>query len=158
MPEPLQDRFDIHVGDDVYTFKMPTIRYDIEVGYRAGEVRAKAYPPGVGSLGGVDFQAVNFSRYCAIFELYLLRATTLWPYGYADDELARVDFNKLPEVKFENFPFSATDDVWAAGTAFEAEIARFRRRRNTDDASAGAKTVAGGSDAGSQEPVRQAAE
>jgi hypothetical protein len=157
MPEPLQDRFDVTLGTDVYTFRMPTIKFDIEVGYRAGEVRAKAYPPGVGALGGVDFQAVNFSRYCAILELYLLKATTLWPYGYSDDDLGKVDFNRPPEVNFEKFPFGATDDVWAVGAAFEAEIQKFRRRRDPDAARAGAETVAGSGDAGAQKPVRQAA-
>ena len=138
MPEPLQDRFDVTVEGATYTFRIPTIRYDIEVGYRAGEIRAKAYPDGAGAMAGLDWQAVSFSRYCAVLELYLIKATTLWPYGFADDDLGRVDFNNPPKVTFDTFPVSASEDVFAVGQAFEAEVARFRRRRHPDRPPAGA--------------------
>lgn len=138
MPEPLQDRFEVTVSGSVYTFRIPTIRYDIELGYRSAEIRNKAYPDGMGSMGGLDLQALQFSRYCAMLELYLLKATTLWPYGFADDDLTKVDLNAPPKVSFENFPVDRSEDVWTVGQAFETEVARFRRRRDPNGAPAGA--------------------
>jgi hypothetical protein len=136
--EPLQDKFDVQVEGATYTFKIPTIKYDIEVGYRAADVRAKAYPEGAGQMAGLDWQAVSFSRYCAILELYLIKSTTLWPYGFAEDDLTKVDLNAPPKVEFDKFPLSASDDVFAVGQAFETEVGRFRRRRHPDPAPAGA--------------------
>ena len=126
------------VEGSTYTFKIPTIAYDMQVGYRAAEIRAKAYPEGAGAMGGLDWQAVSFSRYCAIIELYLLKSTTLWPYGFTDDNLAKVDLNAPPKVEFDKFPVSASEDVFAVGQAFESEVARFRRRRHSNQQPAGA--------------------
>lgn len=144
MPEPLQDRFDVVIGrtekdpGQTYTFRIPTIKYDIEVGYKAAEIRAKAYPEANGAMGGLDWQAVSFSRYCAIMELYLVKSTTLWPYGFSDDDMSKVDLTAPPKVEFDKFPVGAAEDVFAVGQAFETEIARFRRRRHSNQQSAGA--------------------
>jgi hypothetical protein len=142
MPDPLQSTFTISVpplpaeGEtndlasvprQTYTFRIPTIKFDIEVGYKAAEIRNRAYPSGVGTLGGLDLQAVNFARYCAYLELYLVRSTTLWPYGFDTDDMAQVDFSKPPLVDFEKFPVTHTDDVFTLGQTFETEVSRFRR-------------------------------
>jgi hypothetical protein len=137
VPEPLQDRFDVKVGEDVYTFRMPTIRQDIEVGYRAAEIRQRAYPSSMGGLNGLDFATLQFTRYAAYLELYLIRSTTGWPFGISDNDAKSFDFNKSPEVKFEKFTFDRTDDVYAVGQAFEAEVARFRTRGDSNRPSAG---------------------
>lgn len=138
MPEPLQDRFDVTVDDDVYTFRMPTIRQDIEVGYRASEIRQRAYPTSMGALGGLDYATLQFTRFAAYLELYLVKASTGWPYGIDDANLQAFDFSKAPEVRFENFPFDRTDDVYAVGQKFEAEVARFRKRGDKNRPSPGA--------------------
>lgn len=148
MPDPLQDRFDVTVGRDTFTFRMPTIRYDIEVGYKAADVRRRASPDDMGALGALDWGTVQFSRHCAVMELYLLRSTTLWPYGFATDDLSQVDFDKAPKVDFEKFPAECADEVTRVGVAFETEMARFRARRNSDQTPAGAQAVAGIGDPG----------
>ena len=142
MSGTLQTSFDVSVEGDTFTFKMPTIKFEIETSYRAADVRRRAYPEANGGLATADWQMVRFSRYCAILELYLLRATTLWPYGYAtDDDLAKIDFAKPPAVDFEKFPAECSDLVFLVGEAFEAEMQRFRRRRNPAVGSTGAEAV-----------------
>lgn len=138
MPDPLQDRFEVVVGGDTYVFRIPTIRYDMEVGYRAADVRRRSFPEGAGQMVGLDFQAVNFSRYCAYLELYLLKSSTLWPFGFATDDPAQIDWNKAaPPVDFEKFPPSRREDVYLVGDAFEREVARFLSRGDTGRPSAG---------------------
>lgn len=144
MPSPLQSSFDVKVGADTYTFKMPTIRFEIENAYRANDIRRRAYPTEGGGLAGVDFQAALFSRYCAYLELYLTKATTLWPFGYAsDDDMSAVDFSKVPAVDFEKFPAECVNTIFEVGEAFEKEIMRFRRPRNPSNGPDSEKTVAG---------------
>lgn len=155
--EPLQSTFDVVVNDDTYTFQIPTIRFDIEVGYKAADVRARAYPEGGGTLGGLDFAAANFSRYCAYIELYLRRATTLWPYGYDNDDLGNVDFSRPPQVDFLKFPADRTEDVYQVGAAFDTEVGRFRQRRDRSRERAGAEVVDGSGNPGPPQPIRQAA-
>ena len=135
---PLQDRFDVVVEGATYTFRKPTIRYDIEVGYKSADIRNRAYPDGYGGMGGIDMQAVNFSRYCAILEMYLLSATVGWPFGITDEDLKGLDTSKAPKVDFDKFPLDSADDVYAVGQAFEAAVQRFRSRGNKSGAPAGA--------------------
>jgi len=149
MSDVLADRLTVTVGQHTYDFRMPSIRFDIEVGYRAADVRRRAYPEGMGALGAVDFSAVQFSRACAYLELYLIGASTLWPYGIADDhDLSRVDPAKPPKVDFEKFPISAADLVLEVGAAFEDAYGRFRRPGLVNGRSAGTETVAGKPDPG----------
>lgn len=136
MPEPLQDRFDVVVDGDIYTFRIPTVKYDIEVGYRAADVRRRIYPEGGGMMNGLDIASVNLSRHFAQLELYLLKATAYWPFGVADGQ--EPDWTKAPKVDFEKFPADRTDTVYRVGQAFEGEVTRFLSRGNTDQSSAGA--------------------
>ncbi len=150
MSDVLADRFTVSVDGHDYTFKIPTIRYDIETGYRAADVRRRAYPEAGGTLGAVDFSAVQFSRACAYLELYLVGSTTLWPYGFADDsDLSKVNLAAPPAVDFEKFPVSAADTILEVGAAFDQRYADFRRPRARHDGQAGAQAVAGGKDPGS---------
>jgi hypothetical protein len=143
----LADRFDVVVEGDTYTFKIPSITYDIATGYRAADVRRRAFPESLGALGAIDFGAVQFSRCCAYLELYLLGSSTLWPYGIADDsDLSKIDMSAPPKVDFEKFPVSATDLVLEVGNAFEEKYAQFRRPRHSNNRQAGAETVAGSQD------------
>lgn len=128
MPDITQDTFTVTVGDDVYTFRAPGIKYRFEVSGRASDIRRKAYPEGVTNerLGiAVDWGTDSFSRACAVMELYLIRATVPWPYGVAN--VAGVDFSKPPRVDFEKFPPGCEDTVDAVGAAFVEELARFRK-------------------------------
>ena len=68
MVDVTQSTFDVVVDGDTYTFKIPTIRYRIEVAGRAADIRNRAYPEGYTyeRSGVVDWQANNFSRACAL--------------------------------------------------------------------------------------------
>lgn len=141
--EALADRFTVEVGGHSYDFKIPTITYDIVVGYRAADIRRRAFPEALGAMGSIDFGAVQFSRFCAYLELYLISASTLWPYGHADDtDLAKINMSAPPRVDFEKFPVSAADTVLEVGYAFEQRYAQFRRPRHTDHKPPGSEAVA----------------
>lgn len=140
----LEDSFEVEVDGEKYVFRKPSIRQDIEVGYRATDIRRRAYPGEGGSAQTVDNAGYSFSVFCAYLELYLKQSSTLWPYGIADDsDMSKVDFSKPPEVKFENFPADRTDSVYTVGAAFSAEVTRFRTRRPVDKRPAGTEAVAG---------------
>jgi hypothetical protein len=134
----LQTTFDVNVEGETYTFKIPTIRFRIEVSGRAASVRSRAYPAGMMDerLGITDWQSIAFSRHCAILELYLVKATTAWPFGTED--VNAIDLTRPPVVDFEKFPADREDTVEAVGTAFETERARFRERRAGNGQPAGA--------------------
>lgn len=138
MPEILSDTIDVVVDDETYTFKIPTIKYRFEIGGRSADIRRRGYPEGNLNerMGVIDWAADNFSRACAIMELYLVRATTPWPYG--TDNIDTVDLAKPPKVDFEKFPADKDDLVERVGNAFAEELARFRARGNTDGKSPGA--------------------
>ena len=136
--DPLSDTFDIKVGDETYVFRKPSIRYPIELGYRAADVRRRSYPAGGGGFPGdfgLDFDAGSFARACAIMELYLVRSDQEWTHSPGPDGKPMVDFDK--------FPAEREDTVRRIGAAFEAELARFRARGNPDRPPAGAQAVAG---------------
>ena len=138
MSDVLSDRISVTVEQNEYVFRIPTIRYDVELGYKSADVRRRCYPEGGGMLGAVDYGAVQFSRSCAILELYLTSASTLWPYGFDDSDMGKVDLTRPPKVDFEKFPLSAAETVTLVGEAFEAAFARFRKRGSVNDGSAGA--------------------
>jgi len=144
----LQTTFDVEHNGITYTFRIPSIKYRMEIGARAAEVRSKAYPAGQMSerIGIVDWSAVNFSRWCAMFELYLVRCTHSWPYG--SENVSAIDLSKPPAVDFEKFPPEREDDVEAVGTAFEEQRARFRSGRDTDGRPSGAEAVDSGGNPG----------
>lgn len=137
MPDVLQETFSVTVDDAEYHFKIPTIRYDIEVSYKSSEIRRRAYPEGEGGLQNTDFSSVKFSYYCAYMELYLVKCATLWPYGFDDTDLSKVDPSNPPKVDFEKFPVEYTEVLYQVGVAFESKVAQFRRRRNIDKGTAG---------------------
>lgn len=137
----MQSSFEVVVGGDTYTFKVPTIKFDIEVGYKAADIRRRGFPEAGGGLGTVDYAVVQFSRHCAYLELYLTKATTLWPYGFETDDGSQIDMNKAPVVDFEKFPASCADIVVDVGAEFETQMQRFRRKRNTDKKPAGTEAV-----------------
>lgn len=132
MPDVLQKTFDVTVEGDIYTFKIPSIRYRVEVNGRATDIRRRAYPDGMENerQGIIDNATYWFSRCCAILELYLEKATTTWVYGEEDPE--KLDRSKSPVVNFENFPFGRDTTVEAIGLAFETELGRFRKGGNSD--------------------------
>jgi hypothetical protein len=140
MADPLQTTFDVQVGNDTYTFRIPSIKFDVQVSYRAWDVRKRCEPEGGGVLAGVDTAAYNFSRYAAYMELYLDRATVAWPFS--------VGAGGVPRVDFERFSSEHLDDVYAVGAAFDEAYARFRRGGDTDGRPAGAQAVAGEPDPG----------
>jgi hypothetical protein len=144
LPDVISDTFDVTVEDATYTFKIPSIKFNLEVGYRAADVRRRCYPEFNGALGSLDWESVSFARYCAIMELYLVRATTGWPFGIADDaKIGAVDFAKPPVIDFEKFPRDCEILVFRVGEAFETERNRFRQRGNTNRPPVGGQAVAG---------------
>ncbi len=149
MSDVLADKFTIEVDGHSYEFRIPSIRYDIETGYKAADIRRRAFPESQGALGAVDFNAVQFSRACAYLELYLVGSSTLWPYGFADDaDISKVNAANPPKVDFEKFPISAAETVLEVGYAFEQQYAQFRRPRHRNNGSAGTEVVAGIKDSG----------
>lgn len=116
-PELLQDKFDVTVRDKRYTFRMPSIRYDMEVGYKAAEIRRSADPAGVGAWNTADYVADTFSRYCAIIELYLVAADEEWPFSPGKDG--------KPVVDSSRFPLKKRTTVYEIGGAFQQTFDRF---------------------------------
>jgi hypothetical protein len=138
MSDVLKDTFTVNdTNGGEYTFRIPSIVFDMQVSYKAAEIRRRAYPEGQGALGTIDFQAVQFSRYCAFLELYLTGANKLWPYGFEESRIDKLDPKVLPVVNFEKFPVSSGDLIYEVGAAFEEAYSRFRRPGNSDQRPAG---------------------
>lgn len=137
MPDILDSTFDVKVENETYTFKVPTIKFRFEVGGRATDIRRRGSPEGfiAERSGNIDWAVDNFSRACAILELYLVRATTPWPYGVAT--VAEIDQTTPPKVDFEKFPPGKEDTIDAIGNAFTEGLARFRAGGNPDQRPAG---------------------
>ena len=136
--DPLSRTFDVVIEGETYVFRKPGIYYAIEMGYRAADVRRRAFPTGGGGFPGdfgLDYDAVSFARACATMELYLDRSDQEWPYSAGTDGKPMVDSSR--------FPSDREDTVRKVGNAFEAEMARFRTRRNPDKPPAGPEAVAG---------------
>ena len=149
MSDPLSSEFDVALDGITYTFRKPGIRYTIELGYRAADVRRRAFPAGGGVLPndfGIDRAAVDFSRLCAILELYLVRSTVPWPFG--TESVSEIDWARPPKVDFEKFPPGREDTVDAVAAAFAEGLARFRKGGDTDGRPAGAEAVGGVGGAG----------
>jgi len=134
----LADTFDITVENETYTFRRPTIKYRMEVGARAIDIRRRSSAESIRNeqQGLLDLSADYFSRNCAVLELYLVRATTTWPYGTED--VGKIDLASPPQVDFEKFPADRDATVDAVGAAFVEALARFRAGRNTDGRPPGA--------------------
>lgn len=140
MPDILSKTFDVAADGDTYTFRIPTIRFDIEVSYKAADVRRRAFPDGQGVISDADNLAYNFSRGAAYLELYLEKATATWPFSTGKDG--------KPVVDFESFPPHLGDKVFAVGAAFNEAYGRFRRTGNFNIPASGAETMAGQPDPG----------
>lgn len=141
--DPLSPEFDVTVDGEVYTFRKPGIRYRIELGYASADVRRRAFPSAGGVLPsdfGIDAEAANFARACAILELYLMRSDQSWPLSTAADGKPKVDFDKFPPER------EAT--IWQLSAEFEREVARFRTRGNTNQPPAGEQAVGGVANSG----------
>jgi hypothetical protein len=138
VPDILQNEFDVSVDGETYTFKVPSIKYRFEVGGRAIDIRRRGYTDGTLNerIGIVDRESDFFSRNCAVLELYLVKATTPWPYG--TEQVQEIDLAKPPRVDFEKFPPGREDTIDAVGAAFVEGLARFRAGGNTDQRPAGA--------------------
>ena len=108
------------------------------MGYRCADVRRRAFPAQGGVLPGdfgLDYAAVTFARSCAILELYLVRASEQWPFSPGPDGKPTIDFDKFPPER--------EDTVQRLANEFDSEVARFRTRRNSDNALGGTEAVAG---------------
>lgn len=141
MADVTQQTFDVSYEGASFTFRIPKITHDVEVGYKAADVRRRAFPEGRGYIDGLDYSAVQFSRYAAYLELYLTAATAEWPFSAGADGKPVVDSTK--------FPFEFQEDVYGLGAAFETELSRFRRPRAANNGSASAEAVAGVGNPGS---------
>src|ERR1700679_4008934 len=95
--DPLSPTFDLAIDGESYVFRKPGIYYRIELGYRAVEVRRKAYPAAGGVLDfGVDRDTVDFARNCAIMELYLDKSDQKWPFSAGEGGRPSVDSSRFP--------------------------------------------------------------
>ena len=130
----LQDEITVNVRGEDYVFRIPSIKFDIEVGYRAASIRRKADPEGRGNLDALDGMAAAFAFNCALLELYL-KAGPAWCWS--------AGAGGKPAVDHEKFPLKAGNLVWEVGGAFRDAFERFRGEGAADDNAAGAETVAG---------------
>lgn len=148
MPDVLQNEFDVAVDGDTYTFRAPSIRYRFEVGGRSADIRRRGSPEAslLERSGIVDWSVDNFSRSCAVLELYLVRSTVPWPFG--TESVSEIDWARPPKVDFEKFPPGREDTVDAVAAAFAEGLARFRKGGDTDGRLAGAEAVGGVGGAG----------
>ena len=134
--DPLLSEFDIAIDGETYSFRKPGIYHRIELGYRAAEVRRKAYPGAGGVLDfGVDRDTVDFARNCAIMELYLVRSDQQWPFSVGVGGKPVVDSSKVPADREET--------VWKIGEEFTGQVVRFRTRGNPAGAPSGGEAVGG---------------
>jgi hypothetical protein len=134
-PDVLQNEIVVTVRGEKYTFRMPSIRFEMEIGYRANDICGRSVPEGSSpqaTLLGPGNRAYNFAWCCAVMEMYLIRATTEWPFT---DGPGRVNADR--------FPFNKTQLVEEIGSAFGAELNRFRDDGSADQHDAGEKTVDG---------------
>jgi hypothetical protein len=144
MVDVLQKSFELPVtiNGKVYefTFKIPGIKFDIEVGYKAAEIRTRAYPPANGQMAGLDQSAFQWSRCAAYMELYLEKSPLAWVFSEGAD--------KKPVVNYENFPGNEIDTVYLIGAAFEEAYGRFRRGGDINPRPSGADVVGSQPDSG----------
>jgi len=127
---------DAGVTTETYIFRKPGIYHRIELGYRAAEVRRKAYPGSGGILDfAVDRATVDFAQNCAIMEMYLVRSNQTWPFTPGEDGKPVVDSSKFPPDREQT--------VWDIGDSFSKQVLRFRTRRNTAGPQAGSQAVGG---------------
>ena len=138
--EVLQREFAVTVRGEKYTFRMPSIEFEIEVGYRTNDICGVSLPEGstsAASLLGPGNRAYNFAWCRAVMELYLIRATAKWPF---------TDGPGL--VNSAKFSFNKSQVVEEIGLAFSNEMNRFRDDRLADDDQSGEKIVVGQQDPG----------
>ena len=136
MPGLLDTEITITVRGDDYIFKIPGIRYELEVGYRSAKLRRESDPDGIGDLSAVDMGAIETAWCGAVLELYLLRSSAAWPFSK--------DGTGKPIVRFDNFPSTKFATMRDVGAAFGRAVARFRDDRVADDKPAGDQAMAGG--------------
>jgi hypothetical protein len=139
-PDLLQSEIAVTVRGEKYTFRMPSIRFEIEVGYKANDICGRSMPDGLtpsATLLGPGNRAYNFAYCCALLELYLKKATTEWPLTDGPGN-----------VNSEKFPFGKSQVVEEIGVALGAELNRFRDDRPADGKPPGAESVAGKQDPG----------
>ena len=125
MSDPMSPTFDVVVEGETYTFRKPTIKMAIELGYKAADVRRRAFPAAGGALPNdytLDYQSIRFAQACAVMELYLTGSDQTWPFSAGTDG--------KPVVNFEQFPPDREDTIWKIGAGFDTEVARFRTRGN----------------------------
>ncbi len=140
MSDILGNQIEIDFLDQTYVFKIPSINFELEVDSRIVDIRRRATPSAL--FQGLDIAANRQARYMAIFELYLKKSTTLWPYGYEDSDLSKVDWSKPPVVDSQKFPVQKLQTLFSVGAAFEEEFGRFCADGNFDNASVIPKAVA----------------
>jgi hypothetical protein len=130
----LQDELTVSVRGVDYVFRLPSIRYDIEVAGRASSIRRAADPASGGQIYGIGERAARLSFALAIMELYL-KAGPEWPFSAGP--------GGKPVVNHEKFPRDKTATVYEIGGAFEEAYARFCDDGTADVNRASAEALAG---------------
>ena len=125
MSDVLQETFTVNIRDKNYVFRIPSIRFDIEVGYESRRIRQDADPLGRGDLNNIDAATIQFALYCAIIKLYLVSADVQWIYSAGPDGKPVIDPLKFPRNK--------NTTVYLIGEAFIKEYERFRDDGDTTE-------------------------
>jgi hypothetical protein len=139
-PDLLQSEVVVTVRGEKYTLRMPSIRFEMEVGYKTNDICSRSLPEGStagASLLGPGNRAYNFAWCCSVLELYLKKATTEWPFTDGPGN-----------VNSDKFPFNKSQVIEEIGSAFSLELNRFRDDRPADGKPPGAESVAGKQDPG----------
>ena len=118
MADVLQETFDVTVRGKNYKFRVPSIRFDIEIGYKSAQLRRQSDPEGRGELGSVDAAATRFAWSQSVIALYLLSSDESWPFSPGPDGKPVVDPDKFPSNKINT--------VYELGEAFRTAYERFR--------------------------------
>lgn len=116
-PDVIQTELNVTVRGETYTFRIPSIRYDIEVATRAARIRRLADPGGSTALYELGSRAMGLSWSLAQIELYLIASSAKWPFSAGAGGEPAVD-----HTKFDARQARLVSEI---GEAFEAEYARF---------------------------------
>lgn len=135
-----QDRITVKVRGLAYTFRVPSIQYETEIGYKTNDILARGMPQGLSPQAmmlGSGQQAYSSAWSRAVMELYLVQADDPWPFTGGPGR-----------VESDRFPLSRHRLVQEIGGAFGDALNRFLDDGAADGNAAGQEAVAGQQDPG----------
>lgn len=136
MADVLSETLTVMVGDDEFTFKIPTPREQNRVKVRAAALRRQDDPTSMGWEEGLDWLTVDSYRGMATMEVLLKKSSTTWAFSPGENGTMVCDSSKFPISCSTEF----FQEVWQG---FNKSLETFRKRGTGDGESAGSEAVAG---------------